>query len=221
MYDTLSEMKVQGDLLEPPGGWAKTSDVRVAPPPPRARSLAFRVASRASALFGRADVPDVFVVLGLNARLFWPWLLFASRLMPFGRLDPRERELAILRTAWRCRSRYEWGQHVEIALRSGATVLDVARVARGADAFEDARTRALVRACDELCDADGIADDTWRTLSGFHDTRALIELTMLIGHYRMLAGFLNSSGIALEPALDAKLADVYAQIAAQTRRGPK
>jgi hypothetical protein len=31
-----------------------------------------------------------------------------------------------------------------------------------------------------------------------HDARALIEITLLVGHYEMLAGLLNSVGLRLE-----------------------
>lgn len=119
------------DFLQPANGWAHTGAARLAPPPPQQRGLLFRTVSRASSLFGRPDVPDIFPVLHRHPVLFWTWLLFASRMMPFGKLDARERELLILRTGWNCRSRYEWGQHVEIALRVGASDDDVQRVATG------------------------------------------------------------------------------------------
>ena len=42
------------------------------------------------------------------------------------RINPlRERELAILRTGWLCRARYEWGQHVEVARRGGMSDTDI------------------------------------------------------------------------------------------------
>lgn len=64
-----------------------------------------------------------------NPRLFWPWLLLASRPMPYGKLPAALRETVILRMAWRCRSRDERGQHEEIALRCGVSDAGIKGVA--------------------------------------------------------------------------------------------
>ncbi len=202
--------------LAPAGGWILTATPRIAPPPPAARGLLFRSAAQASRLFGRQQVPDVITVLHINPRLFWGWLYFASRLMPFGRLPARDREKLILRTAWNCRSRYEWGQHVDIALSVGVTEAEIVAVSQGPDAMADAKERARLQACDELCSQGHISAGTWQTLSETHTEKALIELMLLIGHYQMLAGFLNSAGLRLEPPLEARLQAFHARLASQT-----
>ena len=194
------------DQLQPEGGWIQAEALRIPPPPPARRGLLFRGVSSASRLFGRAQVPDIFSVFQINGRLFWPWLLFASRLMPGGRLPARDREKIILRTAWNCRSRYEWGQHVDIALRVGVGDDDIIRVSQGPAAFDDPHQRALMQACDELFDAQIIAAPTWRQLSAHYDERKLIEILILIGHYQMIAGFLNSTGLALEAQTETRMA---------------
>lgn len=193
------------DELIPPGGWITTGKVRIPPPPPSERGLMFRGISHLSRFLGRSQVPDVFSVLQINGRLFWPWLLFASRLMPYGRLDARTRELIILRTAWNCRSRYEWGQHLEIALRSGANDNDIVRVTQGAESFYSAQDKAVMQACDELCREKAISDATWAALKESYSIKVVIEIVMLVGHYVMLAGFLNSTGIQLESSLESEL----------------
>ena len=86
------------DALQPPQGWLLSSTPRIIPPPAQQRGIAFRLMSRLAKRFGRAEIPDIFVVFNFNARLFWPWLFFASRLMPFGRLKGRERELIMVRS---------------------------------------------------------------------------------------------------------------------------
>lgn len=198
--------------LEPDGGWIRTETMRLPPPPPSRRGLMFRAVSQASRFFGRQQVPDVFSVFHINSRLFWAWLFFASRLMPGGRLPAREREKIILRTAWNCRSRYEWGQHVEIALRVGVSDEDIIRVSRGPSAFDDARTRAAMQACDELFQGQMVSAETWRQLSQHHDQKNLIEMLILIGHYQMIAGFLNSSGIMLEAQTESKVEEFHRRI---------
>lgn len=203
------------DVLQPPCGWGGAASVRLEPP--AASGLAFRSLASVARLFGRAQVPDLFTVLHRNPRLFWAWLLFASRLMPFGRLPAAMREKIILRTAWNCRSRYEWGQHVDIALRAGVSDADILRVASGHAAFTDPVEQALMRACDELCRDRCMSEATWAVLAGHHDEKRLIEIMLLVGHYEMVAGFLNSTGLVLEPAAEAILQDFHRRIAAVGR----
>ncbi|MDQ8036324.1 MAG: carboxymuconolactone decarboxylase family protein [Pedobacter sp.] len=191
--------------LMPEQGWMHLSHVRLSAPAVAERGLLFRSLSGFSRLFGRAEMPDVLTVLHLNPRLFWAWLFFASRLMPYGRLPATEREKIILRTGWNCRSRYEWGQHVDIALGAGVTDEEIRCVAEGPAAWSEPRARALMLACDEVHRDKCIAEATWQILAAHYSEKLLIEIVMLIGHYEMIAGFLNSSGIALEPAMEEKL----------------
>ena len=201
------------DFLQPPQGWLRPSPDRLHAPAPGERGLVFRTISKLSALFGRQQVPDIFTVMHINPSLFWPWLLFASRLMPFGRLSGREREMVILRTAWNCRSRYEWGQHVELALRAGVSDDDIVQLTGEPSAVADPRVQALMQACNELCANNHLSDATWKLLAKHYDEKRLIEIMLLIGHYRMIAGFLNASGLILEPTIEATLQAFYTRVA--------
>ena len=197
------------DPIAPPGGWARVASPRLRPPPPSERGLVFRFVALFSRFFRRPEVPDVFPLINLDRRIFLPWLAFASRLMPFGRLPAVLRELVILRTAWSCRSRYEWGQHVDVALGAGVAPADILRAAEAAPRYDDPIAQALIEACDQLCAQHFVDDATWETLRArFHEAE-LVELAFLVGHYRMLAGLLNSAGLVLEPALEAKLQAFY------------
>jgi alkylhydroperoxidase family enzyme len=200
------------DFLQPAIGWASTTPQRLAAPPGNERGALFRAVSRFSVMLGRQDVPDVISVLHLNPRLFWPWLVFASRLMPYGKLPATLREKIILRTGWNCRSRYEWGQHVEIALRVGVTDAEIVALTQGPQACADQRDRAALQACDELCSGYQISDTTWQALAGLFSDKELVELTLLIGHYQMIAGFLNSAGLVLEPPVEAVLQAFYQRV---------
>ncbi|HUS25367.1 MAG TPA: carboxymuconolactone decarboxylase family protein, partial [Candidatus Binatia bacterium] len=166
---------MSSDALAPPGGWLESA-ARIGVPPAARRGWVLRAMSLAARRFGRSELPDVLWVFHLNPRLFWPWLLFASRLMPGGRLPAQERELVILRTAWNCRSRYEWGQHVEIGLRVGLADADIVRAARAPQSFEQERRRLLLAACDELVRDKLIGETTWRALAAHFNPRLLIEI---------------------------------------------
>jgi alkylhydroperoxidase family enzyme len=143
---------------------------------------------------GTAGPPALFTTLGRHRRLFRPWLRFAGRLMPGGKLPRRDAELVILRVASLCGSEYEWGHHERIAQRFGLTRADVerARVGAEADGWEP-RQVAILRAVDELHATRDLRDDAWDALgaAGLNE-QELIELPMLVGHYEMLAMTLNA-----------------------------
>jgi alkylhydroperoxidase family enzyme len=198
--------------LAPPGGWHAYGTPRIEPFDTKRLSLPMRMAHKVAGKFaerrvGMAQVPDVFLLLMRNKKLFRPWLRFAARLMPYGTLDRKDSELVILRVGWNCRSRYEWGQHVIIGQREGLTPADIARVAQGPDAPGwGPRQAALLQAADDLHRDRAISRDTWQRLAAHYSDAQLIEVGMLVGHYEMLAGVLNSVGLALEPPAEERLA---------------
>lgn len=154
---------------------------------------------------GDAPVLNIFATLARHPALFTDWLGFGARLLAAGTLPPRDRELAILRTAWNTRTDYEWGQHVRIARRAGVEEEDVARLAREDGPDDSAWTpleAAVVRAADELHRDSRIADDTWAVLAAAYDAQQLIELCMLVGQYHVVAYALNSLGVEREPGVE-------------------
>ncbi|HYV59228.1 MAG TPA: carboxymuconolactone decarboxylase family protein [Acidimicrobiia bacterium] len=148
-----------------------------------------------------AEAVNIFATLVRYPGLYRRWMPFAGKLLA-GKLPARDRELLILRSAWRCASSYEWGQHVRLANQAGISADEIARVAAGPDAAGwDAADRALLTAVDELHDGACITDTTWDALAGRYDERQLIELPMLVGQYHMLAFALNSFGVEREPGV--------------------
>jgi 4-carboxymuconolactone decarboxylase len=146
---------------------------------------------------------NIFPTLAHNPELFRAWLRFGGYLLTAGKLSGRDRELLILRTAIVCQSSYEWGQHVRISLDGGIEREVIDRVLDGPEADGwSAHEAALLRAVDELHESSQISDATWQTLSETYDQAELIEATMVVGHYTMLAGALNSFGVELDEGLE-------------------
>lgn len=114
-------------------------------------------------------------------------------------LPPREREIIILRTGFRCRSGYEWTQHVPIALRCGVTEAEVARIKLGADAGWSAADAALIRATDELHDDKFITATTWAALAAHFTEKQRMDLVFTVGQYTQVSMMLNSFGVQLDP----------------------
>jgi alkylhydroperoxidase family enzyme len=143
---------------------------------------------------------NVMTTLARNPSLYAAWQHLAGELFTRS-LDPRDRELVILRAAWRCSSRYEWAQHARIAHDAGLTDAEIHRVASGPDAADwPAADAVLLRAVDELVDDTCISDSVWTDLASRFEPAKLLSLAMLAGHYIMLAGVLNSVGVEPESA---------------------
>lgn len=121
---------------------------------------------------------------------------------PSSTLPPRDRELLILRTAWRCGAEYEWAQHVQIARKAGMADADIARCRRGPDAPGwDAFDAALLRAADELHDAQCIGDATWQALARRYDDLQLMDVVFAVGQYTLIAMALKTFGTPLDAGL--------------------
>jgi 4-carboxymuconolactone decarboxylase len=142
---------------------------------------------------------NIFGTLGRNKALYKGFLSLGGHLLAGGGLPEREREIVILRTGWRARSEYEFGQHTAIGRRAGLTDVEIARLADSGSGTWAVADTALVQLVDELCDDDLVSASTWATLAERWNDEQLLELLVLAGFYRLVSGMLNSVGVALEP----------------------
>ena len=157
---------------------------------------------------GGADSLNIFRTLVRHPGLYRRWAPFGGKLLAGGKLSERDRELVILRVAWRCRAGYEWGQHVAIAQRAGLTDPEILRVADdsspgsgGNGTGWSAPDAVLLTAADQLLADHAIGDAVWAELRDRNTDAQLVELTLLVGHYAMLAGALNSFATPLDGEL--------------------
>jgi 4-carboxymuconolactone decarboxylase len=180
---------------------APSRPTRIPPVPPEERDEEFRDLMRRAT--GSPDrVLNIFATLARNRRVMREWLKFGSAVLFSGSIPERQRELAILRTGYRCDSEYEWGQHVVIGLRSGVAEDEIPRIIEGPGASGWSELDAAVlRAVDELHDDSVVGDATWDTLSRHYDHAQMIELVMLIGQYHLVAFTLNSCGVQRDPGV--------------------
>ncbi|MGE3447558.1 MAG: carboxymuconolactone decarboxylase family protein [Microbacteriaceae bacterium] len=141
---------------------------------------------------------NIFWTMARHPGLFKRYAPFGGKFLSGGKLPAADRELAILRTAHRCGSEYEWAQHERIAIGAGLQRAEIARVRD--DSLDEwlSHEAALLRATDELLTQHRVLDDTWEELACHYDEKQLIELVLLVGNYAMLAGFLNTVGVQIE-----------------------
>ncbi len=165
------------------------------------RGLVPRLVTAGARRFTRGRSFNFMRVLSIDGRLFLPYLLWNSRLMPRGKLPRQQTEAVILRTAWLCRSKYEWTQHH--AIGRGVGLSEEQCLAAGSDpasAVFDQETRLLLAGVDELLASHRLSDETYAQLARTLPPKRILEYIMLVGTYSALAGALNTFGAPIEAA---------------------
>jgi len=173
----------------------RPSDVRVAPIPAEDRAAEQRLLLEP---VGGDSSANVFATLVANPKLFEAWLPFCLYLLRCPDFSARQREMVILRTAWRCGAHYEWAHHVGFAVQSGLSEDEIRALSGEFGVDWSTEERALLDAVDELHAHHTLTDATWKRLAAFLDTKQLITLPMLVGQYTMLAGTLNALGVDID-----------------------
>ena len=135
-------------------------------------------------------------VLARQPDLLGPFLGWAAALALNGVLSHRDHELLALRVASKCRSEFEWVEHVEYARQAGLAAAEIALVAAPIDDGNwTPAERALLSAADELRTDQDVSDETWSILAQHYDAAALVEILFVVGQYTMLSMVANAAGI--------------------------
>ncbi|MPZ27754.1 MAG: carboxymuconolactone decarboxylase family protein [Micromonosporaceae bacterium] len=134
--------------------------------------------------------------------------------MAHSSLPARAREFVILRTAVAARCPYEYAQHLGIAHGVGLSQGEIAAAGEPVGTVPAPEDLCLLaEAVDQLLSSDGLAEPTWERLRTGYSDEQLLELLLLPGFYRMLAGLLNAAQVPV----DGHLAAVDVGAAARAR----
>ncbi len=137
-----------------------------------------------------------------NMPLFTSWITFARPVMAGSSLEPRLREIIIMRIGWNTNCEYEWGQHVLMSEPAGLTAEDHERIKKGAKAGGWSEIESvLITATDELLAETMISNETWELLSHHLTTEQVTDAIFTVGQYNMMAMALNSLGVQREPGI--------------------
>ncbi len=143
---------------------------------------------------------NLFATMAHNPRLLRRFnALGGGYFLRHGRLSGRDRELVILRVAALTGSDYEWAQHQVIGVAEGLSAGEVERVRGPVDAWSGDE-HELLRFVDEVFASEGNEVPSWDDLATRYDDQQLMELVLVVGFYRMLAGFLNAVGVEIDSA---------------------
>jgi 4-carboxymuconolactone decarboxylase len=145
-------------------------------------------------LVGEGPPLNVFTTLARHPRLLKRFNVLGGFFLTRGSLPARDREIVILRSAWRSGSEYEFGQHVLIGRQAGLTDDEIRALATESGEWP-AHEAALVAVADEVDRDAAVSDATWEALQTAYDEAQMIEVILLAGFYRMLAALLNTVGV--------------------------
>lgn len=143
---------------------------------------------------------NLFGTMAHHPKMLKRFLGFGGFFLNRGLLPAREREIVILRVGWNTGSVYEFGQHTVIGRNCGLRDDEITALAHDVSPHPwSVRDRDLIVMTDEICADDCVSDPTWQELRAGWTDAELCELVLLVGLYRMVAGFLNTMGVELDP----------------------
>ncbi|PCJ18512.1 MAG: carboxymuconolactone decarboxylase [Gammaproteobacteria bacterium] len=150
-----------------------------------------------------AKVFNVTATFANHPTLAKNWNHFAMHIMGSNSLEPRHREIAIIRIGFLCGSDYELSQHAWIGELAGLSHEEIRRITEGPSAPGWSDLEALViRATDELKESNIVSDETWvALLENGLTQQQMMDLVFTVGQYNMVSWALNSLGVQLDEGL--------------------
>jgi alkylhydroperoxidase family enzyme len=143
---------------------------------------------------------NIFLVMAHAETCFRPLVRLGSAILGQQHLDARLRELAILRIANLSSARYEWVQHVPIALSTGVTQPQVDALERGdveAGCFA-VLERLVLRFTTEVVRDVRASEATFAALAEQLPPRQVVELVLAIGYYMLIARLAETIAIDVD-----------------------
>ena len=153
--------------------------------------IAREIYEKAEASSGK--VLNLFKVLAHSPKIVRDWNRLGTTLLYKGTLAADIRELAIIRVGELAGSAYELAAHRRIGLGTGLTqaqIDDIAAWEESANFSE--RERTVLKYTDELAQNIRASEQTFADLQSCFNPRDIVELTVAIGYYGMVARTLES-----------------------------
>lgn len=135
-----------------------------------------------------AKVLNIYRVIAHNPRALLNFLRLGNSLLVGTELSPRLRELAILRVAKLAGSEYEWSQHCPIAMELGITNEQIQTITDWSkSSYFSEVERAVLMYTDEVAKNVAVKNETFEMLRQHLNQRQIVELTLSIGYWGMVA----------------------------------
>lgn len=145
----------------------------------------------------RSDRLNVYRLLGRNPAILEGFREYFGTVWGEAGLDAHAREVVILATARAADARYEWHQHVRVALDEGVSAETILAIARGEPDRISDQHAALLEYVGAFVDGD-VDDATHDRLADHYDEATILGITTLAGNYLGLAHVFDALDVDLE-----------------------
>lgn len=138
-----------------------------------------------------ARILNLYKTVANSPNLLLNFIRLGNAVMGKTKVPPKLRELAILQVAKITGSEYEWAQHAPVAMEAGLSrkQLDAIPDWKKSAEFNDIE-QAVLQYTDEVAKNVKVTDQTFSRLKKFFDEQTIVELTITIGFYGMVARLL-------------------------------
>jgi 4-carboxymuconolactone decarboxylase len=159
-------------------------------------------------LEAQGPILNIFRAMSHSPVALRRFMKFGSYFLGEGKLDPKLRELAILRAGYLCRAPYEFSQHVAFGRRVGLSDSQIRGIAEPNVALFGPQEMAVLAFAGELTSAARISDATYSAVAAFLNEEEIVELTMVTGFYNMVSRTLNALEVDIDPPALKDLAEI-------------
>jgi alkylhydroperoxidase family enzyme len=146
----------------------------------------------------RNSLLNIFRAMSHSPEAMRRFMKLGSYFLDEGKLDPKLRELAILRAGYLCRSPYEFSQHIAFGRRVGLSDSQIRGTAEPNSTLFDTQQMAVLAYAGELTSDAGVSDATYASVAAFLNDEEIVELTMVTGFYNMVSRTLNALQVDID-----------------------
>jgi alkylhydroperoxidase family enzyme len=142
-----------------------------------------------------------FRILARDPRLLAHYLRGAVSYLQPSHVTLRQREVFLLRVTGRCRCAFEWTLRAHYFAEEASLTeaqLRASVLSNAADPCWTGGEAVLVRLADELHDTSSIGDRLWSELRSAVSEEAVLQLSLMAGHYRMNAYLTNGLELPID-----------------------
>lgn len=160
----------------------------------------------------RGTLLNLYRALAHSPEMLRRFMKLGSYFLEEGRLDPKLRELAILRAGFACRAPYEIAQHVAIGRRAGLSDSQIRGIASPHVGLFEPREMAVLAYAGELSSDSNVSDATYDAVAEFLSEEEIVELTLVTGYYNMVSRALNALRVDIDRFAQKLLAEAEIEV---------
>lgn len=160
-------------------------------------------------IFKNVNVNPPLLTFAHHPQLAGVFSQFNIHLLSSSTLPVKQRQIAIMRTAWICKATYMWSSHLRTCISCGLKPDMYKPIQVGAsDPYFTDFERTIIRATEELVNDRRVGDTNWQALSVEWNNQQMLDFLFTVGCYVAVAGVMRSTGVEREPEL-LELAEKY------------